>query len=96
MNGRIKRSDYDEDFDDPEEIQDHNERELLERRARNTRPKIGVNFTEVVGKTVAFVNVVNDPPEWQALEIRFTDGTLLHFEFTTTHTEIKPKYLEAR
>ena len=42
------------------------------------------------------MNVVNDPPEWQALEIRFTDGTLLHFEFTTTCTEIKPKYMEAR
>jgi hypothetical protein len=96
MSGRIKRSDYDEDFEDPEHIQDENERELLERRARNSPPKIGVNLTEVVGKIVAFVNVVNDPPEWQALEVRFTDGTLLHFEFMTTHTEIKPKYMEAR
>jgi hypothetical protein len=96
MDGRIRRSDYDEDFDDPKDIEDENERELLERRARNTPPKLGVNFTEVVGKIVAFVNVVNDPPEWQALEIRFTDGTLLHFELTATHTEIKPKYMEAR
>ena len=42
------------------------------------------------------MNVINDPPDWQALEIHFTDRTLLHFEFTTTHTEFKPKYLEAR
>lgn len=96
MNGRIKRSDYDDDFDEPEDINDENERELLERKAKNSPPKIGVNFTEAVGKTVAFVNVVNDAPEWQAFEIRFTDGTLLHFEFTTTHTDIKPKYMEAR
>jgi hypothetical protein len=41
-----------------------------------------------VGKVVALVNVINNPPDWQALEIRFTDGTLLHFEFSTTHTQI--------
>lgn len=58
MSNRIKPPDYDEDFDDPEEIKDENERELLERRAKNSPPKIGVNVTEVVGKTVAFVNVV--------------------------------------
>jgi len=55
-----------------------------------------MNFTEAAGKVVASVNVINDPPDWQALEFRFTDGTLLHFEFTTTHIEIKPKDLEAR
>lgn len=96
MNSKIKRSDYDEDFEFHEAIEDVNEREKLENRARNTPPKVGVNFTEAAGKVVAFVNVINDPPDWQALEIRFTDGTLLHFEFTTTHTRIKPKYLEAR
>ena len=95
MSSRVKRSDYDADFNDPE-IEDENERELLERMAKNMPPKLGVNFTEAVGKTVAFVNIVNDPPEWQALEVRFTDGTLLHFELTTTHTQIKLKYMEAR
>ena len=73
-----------------------NEREELENRTRNTPPKLGVNFTEAVSKVVAFVNVINDPPDWQAPEIRFADGTLLHFELTTTHTQIKPRYLEAR
>jgi hypothetical protein len=96
MDNKVKRPDYDDDFDDPEKIEDANERELLERRAKNMPPKLGVNFTEAVGKTVAFVNVLNDPPDWQALEIRFTDGTLLHFEFVTTYPEIKPKYMEAR
>ncbi|MEG9437412.1 hypothetical protein JAO29_14745 [Edaphobacter sp. HDX4] len=65
-------------------------------RPRNELPTLGVNFTEAVGKIIAFVNVVNDPPNWQALEIRFTDGTLLHFEFLTTETRIKPRYMEAR
>jgi hypothetical protein len=51
----------------------------------------GLILTEAVGKTVAFVNVINDPPCWQALEIRFTDGTLLHFEFVTTYPKIKPE-----
>ena len=75
---------------------DENELERRETRSRNEPPKLGLNFTEAVGKVVAFVNVVNDPPNWQALEIRFTDGTLLHFEFLTTETRIKPKYMEAR
>ena len=96
MTNKIKRPDYDSDFDSPEEIEDVNEREQMERRAKNTPPKLGLNFTEAVGKVVAFVNVINDPPEWQALEIRFTDGTLLHFEFSTTQVQIQPKYMEAR
>jgi hypothetical protein len=75
---------------------DENEPERRESRSKNEPPKIGLNFTEAAGKTVAFVNVVNDPPSWQALEIRFTDGTLLHFEFLTTETRFKPQYMEAR
>lgn len=75
---------------------DENELERRESRSRNEPPKLGLNFTEAVGKVIAFVNVINDPPNWQALEIRFTDGTLLHFEFLTTETRIKPKYMEAR
>jgi hypothetical protein len=94
---KIKRPDYDSDFDSPEEIEDVNQWERMERRAKNAPPpKLGLNFTEAVGKVVAFVNVINDPPEWQALKIRFTDGTLLHFEFLTTQVQIKPKYMEAR
>lgn len=73
-----------------------NERERMELRAKNMPPKIGGNFTEAVGKVVAFVNLINNPPDLQALEIRFTDGTLLHFEFSTPHTQIKPQYMEAR
>jgi hypothetical protein len=96
MNDKIKRPDYDNDFDSPEEIEDINERERMERRAKNAPPKLGRNFSEAVGKVVAFVNVINTPPDWQALEIRFTDGTLLHFEFLTTQIQIKPKYMEAR
>ena len=96
MKDKIKRPDYDSDFDDPEAIEDMNERERVERRAKNAPPKLGLNFTEAVGKVVAFVNVINDPPDWQALEVRFTDGTLLHFEFLTTQIQIKPKYMEAR
>ena len=96
MSDRIKRQDYNHDFDSPDEIEDVNERERMERRAKNAPPKLGRNFTEAVGKVVAFVNVINTPPDWQALEIRFTDGTLLHFELLTTQIQIKPKYLEAR
>jgi len=73
-----------------------NEWECQETRSRNRPPTLGLNFTEAVGKVIAFVNVINDPPNWQALEIRFTDGTLLHFEFMTTEVRIKPQYMEAR
>ena len=96
MSNRIGRPDYDHDLDSPEEIEDMNERERMERRAKNGPPKLGRNFTEAVGKVVAFVNVMNSPPDWQGLEIRFTDGTLLHFELLTTQIQIKPKYLEVR
>jgi hypothetical protein len=96
MTNKIKRPDYENDFDSPEEIEDMNERERMERRAKNAPPKLGRNFTEAVGKVIAFVNLINTPPDWQALEIRFTDGTLLHFELLTTQTQIKPKYMEAR
>jgi hypothetical protein len=77
-------------------LEDENERERQETRSRNRLPTLGMNFTEAAGKVVAFVNVINDPPNWQALEIRFTDGTLLHFEFLTTQVQIKSKYMEAR
>jgi hypothetical protein len=93
MNSRDIRHGHEEDIDS---LEDENERERRETRSRNRLPTLGLNFTEAVGKTVAFVNVINDPPNWQALEIRFTDGTLLHFEFLTTQVHIKGKYMEAR
>ena len=82
-------------LEEEEEI-DENELERRESRSRNEPPRLGLNFTEAVGKTVAFLNVINDPPEWQALEIRFTDGTLFHFVLQTTQVEIKAEYSEAR
>ena len=88
MNSRIRRPDYHQDFDGPEESDDVNEMERTERRAKNAPPKLGLNFTEAAGKTVAFVNVINDPPNWQALEIRFTEGTLFCFELETSRTQI--------
>ena len=63
MSNKIERPDYDEDFDSPAEIEDVNERERMDRRAKNTPPKVGVNFTEAVGKVVAFVNVISDSPD---------------------------------
>jgi hypothetical protein len=92
MSSKDTRHTY-EDRDSPE---DENERERQETRSQNRLPTLGLNFTEAAGKVVAFVNVINDPPNWQALEIRFTDGTLLHFEFLTTQVQIKSKYMEAR
>ena len=63
---------------------------------RDQPPKLGLNFAEAVGKVIAFVNVINDPPNWQALEIRFTDRTLLHFELGSALPQITPTYMEAR
>ena len=45
---------------------------------------------------VAFVNVINDPPNWRELEIRFTDGAFLYLESLTIQIKIKSKYMEAR
>jgi hypothetical protein len=52
-------------------------------------PTLGLKFTEAAGKLVAFVNIINDPPNRQALEIRFTDGTLLRFEFCRPRSRSK-------
>ncbi len=96
MSSKDARHGHEEDFDPHEEIEDENERERQESRSRNRLPTLGLDFTEAAGKVIAFVNVINDPPNWQALEVRFTDGTLLHFEFLSTQTQIKTKYMEAR
>jgi hypothetical protein len=58
--------------------------------------RLGLNFTEAIGKAIAFVNVINDPPKWQAHEIRFADPTLLHCESSTIQIETKSKYMEVR
>jgi hypothetical protein len=87
-NSRIRGPDYHPGFDDPEQSDDVNERERTENRDNNAPPKLGLNFTEAAGKTVAFVNVINDSPSWQALEIRFTEGTLLCFELKTSRTQM--------
>lgn len=96
MSNRVKRPGYEHDFESREEIEDLDVRERMETRAKNAPPKLGRNSTEAVGKVVAFVKVINDLPDWQAVEFRFTVGMLLHFEFTTTRNEIKPKYREVR
>jgi hypothetical protein len=96
MNTKDTRRGRDGDFDSSAEIEDESEQERQETRSRNKPPTLGLNFTEAAGKVVAFVNVINDPPNWQALEVRFTDGSLLHFEFLTTQTQIKAEYMKAR
>jgi hypothetical protein len=88
MRSKAKRSDNG--------VDDVNRLEQPKARPRNAPPQVGMNFTEAAGKVVAFVNVINDPPDWQALEIRFTDGTLLHFELQASHVKIKAEYMEAR
>lgn len=96
MSSNDTRHGHDDDVDSLDEIADENVRERQETRSRNRMPALGLNFTEAAGKVVAFINVINDPPDWQALEVRFTDGTLFHFEFLATQVKIKTEYMEAR
>lgn len=74
------------------------ESDLVEKEQRNsnTLPRIGTNFTEAVGKVVAYINLFNNPPEWQEIEVCFTDGTLLHFELLVTYARVRPRYMEVR
>lgn len=44
---------------------------------------------------VAFINYVNAPQDNQALEIRFTDGTLLSFDLLPT-VRLRVDYMELR
>jgi hypothetical protein len=37
-------------------------------------------FNEAAGKIIDSMHYTCDPPDWQALEIRFTDGTVFSFE----------------
>ncbi len=66
-------------------------------RPPNYPPEIGINFTEAVGKTVAYINYVDDAPEWQSLQVRFTDGTLLAFDLLPRmRVRLRVQYMESR
>jgi hypothetical protein len=58
-------------------------------------PAPGFHFTEAVGKTVASITYIDDAPEWQSLEVRFTDGTQLGFDLKP-RVQVSADYLESR
>lgn len=58
------------------------------------RSKGGVLFTEAAGKTVASIRY-DENPDWQALEVLFTDGTFFSFELNARIT-VDASYLEQR
>ncbi|KAA6457546.1 hypothetical protein DYQ86_22210 [Acidobacteria bacterium AB60] len=61
----------------------------------NSPPKAGIHFTEAVGKTVAFITYFDDAPDWQSLEVRFTDGTLFSFGLSP-QVSVRVDYMESR
>ena len=58
-------------------------------------PPTSVNFTEAVGKTVACIYYVDDGPEWQSLEVCFTDNTRLGFNLLP-RVRLRADYMESR
>ena len=58
------------------------------------RPKRDTVFTEAAGKTVKSIKY-EENPDCQALEVAFSDGTLLSFEFSASVT-VQGSYLRAR
>ena len=58
------------------------------------RPKRDTMFTEVAGKTVESIKY-EENPDCQALELAFSDGTLLTFELSS-RIEVQASYLRAR
>ena len=58
------------------------------------RPKRDTVFTEVVGKTVNSIKY-GENPDYQVLELAFSDGTLLTFELSS-RVEVQASYLKAR
>ena len=58
------------------------------------RPKRDTVFTEMAGKTVESIKY-EENPDWQALGLAFSDGTLLTFELSS-RVEIQASYLKAR
>lgn len=58
------------------------------------RPKRDIVFTEIAGKTVQSIKY-QENPDYQALELAFSDGTLLTFELSS-RVEVQASYLKAR
>jgi len=58
------------------------------------RPKRDTVFTEVVGKTVNSIKY-GENPDYQVLELAFSDGTLLTLELSS-RVEVQASYLKAR
>lgn len=58
------------------------------------RPKRDIVFTQMSGKTVESIKY-EENSDWQALELAFSDGTLLTFELSS-RVEIQASYLKAR
>lgn len=58
-------------------------------------PRIGTNLSEAVGKVVAYINFYNQPRDYQALEVCFTDGTFFCFNLISD-VQLMAKYQESR
>jgi hypothetical protein len=58
------------------------------------RPRRGTVFTEATGKTVESIKY-EENPDWQAVEVAFSDGTLFSFEFSARVT-VQASYLAVR
>ena len=58
------------------------------------RSKGGTLFAEAAGKTVESIRY-HENPDWHALEIRFTDGTLFCLELRSRVT-VEASYFELR
>jgi hypothetical protein len=58
------------------------------------RPKRDAVFTEIAGKTVESIKY-EENPDYQVLELAFSDGTLLTFELSS-RVEVQASYLKAR
>ena len=58
------------------------------------RPKRDSVFTEIAGKTVESIKY-QENSDCQALELAFSDGTLLSFELSS-RVEVQASYLKAR
>ena len=58
------------------------------------RPKRDTVFTEIPGKTVESIKY-QENSDYQALELAFSDGTLLTFELSS-RVEVQASYLKAR
>ena len=58
------------------------------------RTKREIVFNEVKSKKVEFIRY-EENSDWQALELAFSDGTLLTFELSS-RVEVQASYLKAR